>query len=663
MRDRGRQPSRVALQVEALESRDVPAGFNLSMSSISGLAAGIIARLHSALPSRPPSTPPPNTGIHVDLVHTMKYEAPLQGEVNAFSGGTAVRSGTPTVTSGQTSQFQITLRYVDNSLTASQKAVFSQAAQRWSQIIIGDIPDGYVSGIGNIDDVAINVKAPTIDGNYGILGQAGPTDLRSGSYLPLAGVIEFDKADMARMESDGSLYAVALHEMGHVLGFGTIWDMKGLISGAGGSNPRFTGAKATAQYQIAFNSSETSVPVENSGGEGTRDAHWRESTFNNELMTGYISTGNNPLSRVTAASMADLGYKVELSAADPYGYSASTSPSTPGPGDLPGQVRYADVNGDGKADLVFQTKSNAFYVWPGASAGFDKPVKALQLSGSYVAGQAKYGDVDGDGKVDLIFQKNDNSFWLCLSTGTTFNEPQKVGQFAGTYVLGQAQYADVNGDGKVDLLFQGNNVIQLALSQGTTFAAPQVVARIGGSFNGGQVVYRDFNGDGRADLIFRNTLNEVWLGLADGTGLQPLTRVAQLLGSYKDGQVRFADINGDRKIDLLYQNDFNEIRLALSDGTTFLPRVKVAQFAGSYQMGQVQYADIDGDGKADLMFQRSDNAFLLALSKGTGFSTPNKVVQHPGSFVNGHTTYADINGDGKNDLLIQDQNGVWLYLA
>jgi hypothetical protein len=40
--------------------------------------------------------------------------------------------------------------------------------------------------------------------------------------------------------------------------------------------------------------------------------------FNNELMTGFIDQGANPLSRVTIASFGDLGYQVDLSAADPY---------------------------------------------------------------------------------------------------------------------------------------------------------------------------------------------------------------------------------------------------------------------------------------------------------------------------------------------------------
>ena len=137
--------------------------------------------------------------------------------------------------------------------------------------------------------------------------------------IPYHGTIQFDSADLAQMEANGTLPDVVLHEIGHVLGIGTIWEARGLLTGAGTSNPRFTGPQATAEYNAISSGNATSVPVENGGGPGTRDAHWRESVFTNELMTGYVGPGRDlPLSRVTIASLADLGYQVNLGAADPF---------------------------------------------------------------------------------------------------------------------------------------------------------------------------------------------------------------------------------------------------------------------------------------------------------------------------------------------------------
>ncbi len=212
--------------------------------------------------------------------------------------------------------FDITLRL--SGLTASQQAIFRQAAARWQQIIIGDLPAATYQGIA-VDDVLIDASAMVIDGAGGVLGEAGPDALRAGSHLPIHGTMEFDTADLASLQASGQLYEVVLHEMGHVLGIGTIWQQLGLLTGAGTTNPRFTGAQATAAYNALFGTNATSVPVEGLPSEaGSRDSHWRESVFGAELMTPYISGAGNPISRVTVASLADLGYTVNLAAADAY---------------------------------------------------------------------------------------------------------------------------------------------------------------------------------------------------------------------------------------------------------------------------------------------------------------------------------------------------------
>lgn len=59
------------------------------------------------------------------------------------------------------------------------------------------------------------------------------------------------------------------------------------------------------------------MPVEQDGGPGTRDSHWDEETFGNEIMTGYINNSDNYLSDMTVASLEDLGYDTVWSPDDP----------------------------------------------------------------------------------------------------------------------------------------------------------------------------------------------------------------------------------------------------------------------------------------------------------------------------------------------------------
>jgi len=220
------------------------------------------------------------------------------------------------------SPFTIEVRFL-GGLSQHQKDAFKRAADRWSRVIVGDLPSVIADG-EVIDDVLILAQGADIDGVGGILGQAGPTHLRPRSaentaFIPAKGIMTFDIADLANMEQNSTLEDVITHEMGHVLGIGTIWSRKNLLTGTDRENPIFTGQRAMVEYgNLRGGEIPTSVPVENTGGPGTRNSHWRESIFRNELMSGFIAGANNPISRVTVASLQDLGYIVDIDAAEPY---------------------------------------------------------------------------------------------------------------------------------------------------------------------------------------------------------------------------------------------------------------------------------------------------------------------------------------------------------
>jgi len=132
-----------------------------------------------------------------------------------------------------TSPFTIEVRFL-GGLNAAQQAAFTAAADRWTGVIVGDLPSVLVDG-EVIDDVVISAQGVDIDGPGRILGQAGPTHLRPASagaaaFLTAKGIMSFDTADLARMQADGTLNDVITHEMGHVLGIGTIWERKACSS-------------------------------------------------------------------------------------------------------------------------------------------------------------------------------------------------------------------------------------------------------------------------------------------------------------------------------------------------------------------------------------------------------------------------------------------------
>lgn len=198
-----------------------------------------------------------------------------------------------------------------------RKDVFLRAAARWDEILDTSFNPVTLDG-ADIDGVMIAASVDPIDGEAGVLGQAGPTVLLPQSERPVAGVMQFDRDDVLRLELENSFEDVVLHEMANVLGFGTLWARFGLVSGSGTVNPRFTGIRAAREYAALATDPDDGVPIANTGGAGTREGHWRELIFGDELLTGFLSGASRPISRMSVAAFADMGYRVDLAAADPY---------------------------------------------------------------------------------------------------------------------------------------------------------------------------------------------------------------------------------------------------------------------------------------------------------------------------------------------------------
>ncbi len=242
--------------------------------------------------------------------------------------------------------FDIELRYVGTEPTAAQKKEIRAAADVWEDVIAGDLARVTLydsrficrasdpSDFGEyVDDLRVDIRLRSIDGRDGTLGVAGPCLYRKDGQLPAAGEVTFDTADLSRLGA-AALRQLALHEIAHVLGYGTSHPWRNLLRDSalrvGGGGPgtalpdtHFAGSAAVSAFDEALGSATYSgkkVPVENDRkrfSKGALDGHWRLSVFGDELMAPtFASTA--PLSKVTIAALADLGYQVDYTEAAAY---------------------------------------------------------------------------------------------------------------------------------------------------------------------------------------------------------------------------------------------------------------------------------------------------------------------------------------------------------
>jgi hypothetical protein len=263
-------------------------------------------------------------GSGPNVLHATAAGAVIDCNPVTFTASTAVTA------------FDIEVRFL-SCVTPAQSQAFTEAEERWENLVVGDLANLQLDVAANecdsgtpainetVDDVIIFVTLEPIDGVDGVLGQAGPCFVRTPGFRPLVGVMFFDTDDLEFVESEGLLDDLFVHEMGHVLGFGTLWPSQYLNllaepASSDGADPHFTGPHAISAFDAVGGTDYigAKVPVEDKGGPGTEDSHWRESVFGKELMTGFVNLGTNPLSAVTVAALRDQGYTVDPSGADPF---------------------------------------------------------------------------------------------------------------------------------------------------------------------------------------------------------------------------------------------------------------------------------------------------------------------------------------------------------
>jgi hypothetical protein len=221
----------------------------------------------------------------------------------------------------------IDINYTGN---AAYQGLFNDAEAFWEDII-----SGRDNGSGSVvPDFKISIDASVVpdDGVGGVLASAGPDfatcsigagfnanigtcNANGGIVYTTAGSMNFDSADIDSLAAgganfgEGGLLDVIIHEMAHVLGFGTLWGLNNLyVDGTG----QYTSANTLAAYQAECDATATFVPVELDGGPGTANGHWDEQDFacgGGEIMTGFISNPNY-LSATTLAAFEDLGYTI-----------------------------------------------------------------------------------------------------------------------------------------------------------------------------------------------------------------------------------------------------------------------------------------------------------------------------------------------------------------
>ena len=343
----------------------------------------------------------------------------------------------------------------------------------------------------------------------------------------------------------------------------------------------------------------------------------------------------------------------------------------------------ADVNGDGKLDVLTARQCGP----QSCSSGGDAPAVDLLLGngdGTFAspvpvappAVSIVVADMNHDGKPDLI-SGTDLNITVSLGRGDgTFETATTLYPAGGSYVVGLA-VADVNGDGKLDVLASygcplvaciNKHRAGVLIGNGDGTLKPvktYALLGTGESIDSGAIRAIDVNGDGFPDLVVlepRSQLLTVLLGRGDGTFRAPHGFAVP----FDTGAFQFADLNGDGKVDVAVATNCGDpsctagaMGVLFGNGNGTFQPVQL-YLSGAVGATSIAIGDVNADGKLDIVVSNSCKFVpggcapgSVGVFSGNGDGTFNAVELYSsaGMFAN-EIRVVDINRDKKPDVLV-----------
>jgi hypothetical protein len=353
-----------------------------------------------------------------------------------------------------------------------------------------------------------------------------------------------------------------------------------------------------------------------------------------------------------------------------------------------------DLNGDKKDDIIVAHQnvssvctSSCFDVLLGNGDGTFTLGTNYSITTNYLAG-GTLADVNGDGKLDVIAvdQNSPADVWTLLGNGDgTFQSPTSValsGQMGNNVT-----FADFNGDGILDLAdtnsSSGQVTVYLATSA-TTYASGAAYTTPNNVYHQCSMTAGDLTGDGKPEIVTANCNDNnisVYVNKGDGTfkaaayynaAYDATAGLTGIVADIYPHAVTIADVNGDGKADVISTNYYGgDVTILLGNGDGTLQSATMGYAVGGYPYTPAIVADFNGDGVPDIVVP--DEEYSLVFMKGYGDGTFRAGVDYYSQLTDNAYAYSygiatgDFNGDGIPDFVIGNYNdstvGVTVFLS
>lgn len=332
----------------------------------------------------------------------------------------------------------------------------------------------------------------------------------------------------------------------------------------------------------------------------------------------------------------------------------------------PGSLSLADLNGDGRLDLVVANdESGDVTVLLGDGKGGFAAAPGSPFPAGKSPNDIAIADFDGDGKPDLAFPNHDTAHvTILLGDGRGGFRPAPASPVAvrsNPHPHGMAA-ADFDGDGHVDFAVESwvNDQIEVIFGTG----AGRFRTR-GQLFAVGHMPYQklragDVNGDGVPDIVTTNFEGgNVTVLLGDGKGGFAEAPGSPLPAGEGPFSLALSDVDRDGHLDLVVANfsgrsgdtSHDAVNVLLGNGSGGFGPMKGSPFATGLNPVRVAVGDVNGDGWPDIVTanMRGGDVTIL-LGDGRGSFRPG--VRRPAGKEPYGVAVEDVDGDGHAEIFV-----------
>ncbi|KAF4469589.1 chitinase [Fusarium albosuccineum] len=339
-------------------------------------------------------------------------------------------------------------------------------------------------------------------------------------------------------------------------------------------------------------------------------------------------------------------------------------------------IRMADVDNDGRADMIVIYSTGVAKIWKNTNDGKNFTlINSQWATGLKDRDKTFFEDMDGDGYADRVIVYSTGAIKWARNTGNNGNDTSKpnwetektIASSFPNAASAKVQLRDLDGDKKSDVVVvypggsvrgfrnsgilksdtYGGNWIDLGIISPSSTGVTAPMARLA-----------DMDGDGLADF----------LGVAtDGSIKMWRKRHAVASGDTKGAVFRFADLTGNGRADLIVVDPKGRSRVWLNQGGrkwNSLGEMTPSIPGGISATARAEFSDVNGDGLADYLVIEQSGSVKAYLNNGNipdagkGLFWQSALTIASGTSQPGDKTrFTDVTGNGYADYLILLQNG------